>query len=472
MTIRFGTDGWRAIIAEDYTFANVRACAEALARNLAGQETRGVVVGFDTRFASDRFAAAVAEVLAAHDFHVWLCDCATPTPAVSYNVVRLSAAGGVVITASHNPAAWNGFKVKSALGGSDPPESVTRLEQHLDMVMNESGNVPAVPLDRALEEGTVEKIDAVGPYLDRLKELVDMQGILSSRSRVVVDSMFGAAGGLMPRLFAGNEARIVEMNGRVNPAFPGMGRPEPVGSNLSRLMSTVPELGADVGLAFDGDADRLGVVDENGKYLTTLEVFSLLAHHLLGRRKIKAPVSCTITMSAMVDKLGAHYGVPVHRTAVGFKYVGPKMLKSQSVLGGEESGGYALRGHVPERDGMLSGLLFIDAMVTSGKKPSELLAELHELVGPHAFDRLDLEFPEAEREAIRNRMAEMEPDSIAGIRVEEIDRIDGVRIVLEDGWWVVVRLSGTEPLIRLYAEGKDSTMVKSLLADLRNQLAV
>jgi len=469
VAIKFGTDGWRAIIAEDFTFANVRICAEALARELTAG---GVVVGYDTRFASDRFAAAVAEVLAAHDIHVWLCDGATPTPAVSYNVARLSAGGGVVITASHNPASWNGFKVKSADGGSDTPESVARLERNIDAILSDGTDVHYPSLDEAKASGTVELLDATTPYLEQLSRLVPLEPIVSSDLLVMVDAMYGAGGGLAPRFLGGGSLRLVEINGRPNPAFPGIGQPEPVGANLGRLTSGVPEIGADVGLALDGDADRLGVVDENGQYLTTVEVFSLLAHHLLARKGIRGPISCTLTMTGMVDKLGAKYGVPIHRTAVGFKYVGPKMLETDSILGGEESGGYALRGHVPERDGMLSALLFLDAMVASGKKPSELLAELHDEVGPHAFDRLDLEFPESQRKTVVATLDEVEPTELAGLAVEAIDRTDGVRFALAGGWWAMVRLSGTEPLLRIYAEGETLETARSLIAGLRKLLNV
>ena len=474
VAIRFGTDGWRAIIGDDFTFANVRVCAEALARDLSatGASGRGVVVGYDTRFGSDRFAAAVAEVLAAHDVHVWLCDRAAPTPAISYNVVRLSAGAGVVITASHNPASWNGFKVKSSQGGSSPPEDVARLEEQIVAVLADKADVPRVVLDKATSDGIVEPFDPNGPYLEQLGRLVDLGPILSADLLVVTDAMYGAGGGLMPRLFAGSAVRVVEINGRANPAFPGIAQPEPVAANLGRLTRAVPEIGAAIGLALDGDADRLGVVDEAGRYMTTLEVFSLLAHHLLGRRGIRAPICCTITMSAMVDKLGALYGVPVHRTSVGFKYVGPKMLETGSILGGEESGGYALRGHVPERDGMLSALLFMDAMVASGKKPSELLAELHDAVGPHTFNRLDLEFPESKREDISAGIASVEPAELAGLAVETIDRRDGVRFVLAGGWWAVARLSGTEPLVRLYAEAENTRQLEALLQALRELLKV
>ncbi|MBM3956934.1 MAG: phosphoglucomutase/phosphomannomutase family protein, partial [Gemmatimonadetes bacterium] len=277
MAIRFGTDGWRAIIGEDFTFANVRVCAEALARDLSqtGAAAAGVVVGYDTRFGSDRFASATAEVLAAHNVHVWLCERAAPTPAVSHAVVRLSAGGGVVITASHNPAAWNGFKVKTAMGSSSPPEHVARLEERIAAVLKEGAEVSRLPLHAARQAGTVETFDPTGPYLEQLGRLVDRERLRSANLLVVADAMHGAGGGLVPRLFAGSRVRVVELNGRANPAFPGMDQPEPVAANLRRLMSTVPEVGAPVGLALDGDADRLGVVDENGRYLTTLEVFSL-----------------------------------------------------------------------------------------------------------------------------------------------------------------------------------------------------
>jgi phosphomannomutase len=284
--------------------------------------------------------------------------------------------------------------------------------------------------------------------------------------------MHGSGAGIIGKVLKGGAIEIIEIRRERNPAFPGMAQPEPVEHNLKPLMDKVREVGADVGIATDGDADRVGIVDETGRYQSTLEVFSLLGHHLLGRRGEKGGIACTITMSNMVDKICAKYGQPVFRTAVGFKFVGPAMTDNNCVMGGEESGGYAFRGHIPERDGALSGLLYLEAMVMSGKKPSELLAELHALTGPHTFKRIDAKFDDAKRAAIGQAIKSAEPKSLGGLKVASVDRRDGVRFELEGGSWAVARLSGTEPLARIYAETHDDKTREAVLADLKKTLGI
>ena len=311
-----------------------------------------------------------------------------PTPAGSLAVTDLNAGAGAIITASHNPAEWNGFKVKSSAGGSAPPEMVDAIEDHLARILSAGQRAPSGDTP-----GAITEFDPISPYVDRLAELVDADALRSAGLKVVVDAMHGAGAGVLPRVLAGGSTEVVEIRAEPNPAFPGMGQPEPVGSNLTQLAHAIREHGADVGLALDGDADRLGVVDENGVYLSTLEVFSLIADHLMGRKRSRSGgVACTITMSSMVDRLGEKYGAPIYRTPVGFKYVGPAMVDNGCAVGGEESGGYAFRGHIPERDGPLSGLMFLEAIVQTGKTPSHLLGELQEIAGPHMFRRIDLEF--------------------------------------------------------------------------------
>ena len=265
---------------------------------------------------------------------------------------------------------------------------------------------------------------------------------------------------------------MTEIRSDPNPNFPGMEQPEPIAQNLIPLSKAVRETGAAVGIALDGDADRVGIVDENGDYFTTLQVFSLLTDHFMGRRKQKDGVACTITMSSMVDKLSSHYGAPVYRTPVGFKFVGPTMIENGCSMGGEESGGYAFKGHVPERDGALSGLLFLQAMVMSGKKPTELLRDLHELVGPHTFRRIDVSYDESQRVSLAEKVTSASPDSLGGLAVDSDDRRDGVHFKLAGGSWAVVRMSGTEPLVRIYAETPDSATLEAVLADLRSTLSV
>lgn len=467
ISIRFGTDGWRAVIAEDYTYDNVRACAQGVASYLKsiGQAERGVVVGFDTRFSSDRFGAVVAQVIAANHIPVKLFTQPAPTPACSYGVVSENAAAGVMITASHNPGEWNGFKVKSPAGGSAPPEMVEQIEARVAAVLSGEESLPP-------SGGSYENIEIVPMFVDQLKRVVDVNPIKDSRFKVIVDSMHGSGSGIIKRLLEGGNVDVTEIRGETNPAFPGMDQPEPVEHNLQPLIDAVKESGADIGIATDGDADRVGIVDENGRYQSTLEVFSLLGHHLLGRRNETGGIACTITMSNMVDAICKEFGQPVFRTSVGFKYVGPAMTDNDCVMGGEESGGYAFRGHIPERDGALSGLLYLQAMVMSGKKPSQLLAELHELTGPHTFRRIDAQFDDARRESIGEALKTAEPGALGGLKVESADRRDGVRFELEGGSWAVARLSGTEPLARIYSEAHSDDERDAILSDLQKLLGI
>jgi len=466
--IKFGTDGWRAIVAEDFTFANVRACAEAVARNLiaSGRSRSGLVVGFDTRYGSARFAKAVADVVNGYGIATHTFDVPAPTPACSFAVVDHEAANGVMITASHNPPEWNGFKVKSSAGGSATPEEVANIELHLADVLD--GKSSHAGTDVA--QGQV--FDVIAPYIEQLHRVIDAAPIKSQPLKVVVDAMHGSGTGIIPKMLEGGAIKVTEIRSDHNPNFPGMNQPEPIEHNLIPLSEAVRELGADIGIALDGDADRVGIVDENGKYLTTLEVFSLLTDHFMGRRKETGGVACTITMSSMVDKLSAIYDAPVYRTPVGFKYVGPTMIDNDCSMGGEESGGYAFKGHVPERDGSLSGLLFLEAMVMSGKKPSELLADLHTLVGPHTFRRIDVYYEESQRVKLAKAVSEASPNTLGGLVLESDDRRDGVRFNLAGGSWAVVRMSGTEPLVRIYAETPDEATLEGVLSDLRSVLGV
>lgn len=466
--IRFGTDGWRAIIGDDYTFENVRACAAAVAMDLqaTGRARHGVAVGYDTRFQSENFANAAAEVVASFGIPVRLSDRPLPTPALSYAVTILNAACGIMITASHNPPEWNGFKVKSEAGGSAPPEQVERIEAHLPSALG--ARTPT----NSERGASIETVDMVAPYLEQLTSLVDIERIKSAGIRVAVDSMHGSGAGIVASLLAGGQTQVTEIRSEINPAFPGMKQPEPVEDNLQPLISLINESSFDVGVATDGDADRLGVVAENGSYVTTLEAFSMLFHHLKSRRNFGGGAACTITMSSMMDRLAEHHSTELFRTPVGFKFVGPAMLDNACALGGEESGGYAFAGHVPERDGPLSALFFLESMAMSGKTPSELLAEIHKITGTHTFRRIDIEFTPDQRDRIANAMGDETPSSLGGLKVLREDRRDGVRLDLQKGAWAVVRMSGTEPLVRIYAEASDVQTRDAVLAEYREFLGV
>ena len=463
--IKFGTDGWRGIIARDFTFDNVRVCAQGVADYLkqAGLDKRGLVIGYDTRFASEDFAAAAAEVIAGNGIKAYLGDKATPTPVISFGVTAKKAGGAIIITASHNPSIWNGFKYKDEHGTSAPEEVTAQIEKFIARAPA-TGKVRRLPLDEALAQGLVEYIYLDPVYLDRINRLVDLKEIRQSSLKVVVDSMYGAGAGYLKKMLAGGTIKLIEINGERNPLFPGMVQPEPIAVNLKKLSAKVKGQKADVGLATDGDADRLGVIDERGTFLTQLQVFALLALYLLEVRGERGPIVKTVTTTSMLYRLGELFDVPVYETKVGFKYIAPIMLAEKALIGGEESGGYGFRGHVAERDGILASLYFIDLMVKTGKTPSELIEYLYSKVGPHHYQRLDVTFPEKKRQAIIDRIRQNSPQSIEGVKVGRVDTTDGFRYILADNSWLLVRFSGTEPLLRLYAESDSPERAEKLLA--------
>ncbi|MBI2917025.1 MAG: phosphoglucomutase/phosphomannomutase family protein [Chloroflexi bacterium] len=469
--IKFGTEGWRGIIAEDFTFDNVRACSEGLACYMeeAGLASRGLVIGYDTRFASEHFAAAVAEVAAGHGIRSYLGVKPLPTPLLSFAVKRWGAGAAVIITASHNPAPWNGFKIKTGDGVSASPEIIGRIEGLIERVQHR-GRVARMPLDSARADGLVSDLDPEPQYFEQVGKLVDLAALRRAGLKVVVDSMYATASGYLRRLLEGGSTSVVEIHAERNPIFPGMRNPEPIDINLGELCRTVVEAGGSVGVATDGDADRLGVVDENGRYVTTLQVLPLLALYLLEVRGERGAIVRSHTTSNMLARLGERFGVPVFETPVGFKYVGNRMLEVDALLGGEESGGYAFRGHVPERDGILSALYFLDLLVRRSQTPSQCLDYLYSLVGPHHYQRSDFTFPAEQRDQIWERMQEAAPDLVDGTPVAQRHVNDGYRFVLADGSWLMVRFSGTEPLVRIYAES--STPVRAAqLVDAGRRLA-
>jgi phosphomannomutase len=461
--IRFGTDGWRGVIAQDFTFDNVRACAQAVADYLkdAGLDGRGLVVGYDNRFASEDFAATASEVLAGNGIKAFLCSRATPTPVVSHGVVAGHRGGAIIITASHNPALWNGFKFKSELGASAPPQVTSGLEKRIAEVIA-GGGIKHLPLAQAQNQGLVEMVDLAPAYLDHIARLLDVSQIRQAGLKVALDSMYGVGAGYIDSILGGGPTRIIEIHKERNPLFPGL-QPEPIAPNLSGLAATIRETGSDVGLATDGDADRLGVMDEEGNFLTPLQVFALLALYLLEVRGERGPLVKTITSSTMLYRLGELFSVPVHETPIGFKYVAPAMMSLNALMGGEESGGYGFRDHVPERDGILAGIYLLDLMVSLGKKPSELVEYLYSRVGPHYYHRLDVEIPQEQHQKVIDRIAHHTPAHLVGTPVARLDTQDGFRFILDDGSWLLIRFSGTEPLARIYAESHSPEQVEKLL---------
>jgi phosphomannomutase len=463
--IKFGTDGWRGKIAEDYTFDNVRRCAQGFAEYLKSisspeQLKRGVVIGGDRRFNSEHFAAAAAEVLAANGIPVHFCGGGVPTPVISFSVKARNALGAINITASHNPPTDNGFKVRDENGGAIDPEGLKKIEQ---LIPADLGGVKRIKFDDAVSAGTIMTFNADDQYTEQIKKLVDLEPIKAAGFKVLVDPMWGNGAGWFTRLLGGGKTQIIEIHRERNPIFPEMSRPEPIPPNVDAGLKKGKELGADVVLITDGDADRCGLGDENGEFIDQLRVYALLALYLLEVRGERGAIVKTLSTTSMLEALGRLYNVPVYETGVGFKYVAPKMLETNAMIGGEESGGYAFRGHVPERDGILANLYFLDFMVRTGLKPSQLLQKLFAKVGEHYYGRIDSVVEPQQKEGILAKLKAHAPKQIAGIDVVQTITTDGFKFMLKDGSWLLVRFSGTEPLIRYYAEAATKANVEALL---------
>ena len=462
-TIHFGTDGWRGRIAEDYTFANIRRCAQGFANYLLNKGARGewVVVGYDQRFASENFAASVAEVLAANEFKVYLTDKATPTPVISYSVINKKAVGAVNITASHNPATDNGFKVRDEHGGAIDPAGLSEIEARIP---ESDTQAKRISIDDGLAQGKIVKFDPNPAYLDQIKRLIDVQPIKDAGLHILVEPMWGNGIGWFPHLLLGGRTTVEEIHNVRNPIFPEMKRPEPIPPNVDVGLNETVRRRADVLIITDGDADRLGIGDESGQFIDQLRVIALLGYYFLEVRQERGPIVKTLSTTNMLLKLGKLYNVPVYETGVGFKYVAPKMLETNAMLGGEESGGYAFRNHVPERDGILAGLYLLDMMVRLGQKPSELITTLFKKVGAHYYDRIDTPFT-GDRKTREQSILDSKPLMIGGEKVTSLDTTDGFKFNLEDGGWMLIRFSGTEPIMRVYCETTHQDRVKAILDD-------
>ncbi|PJF47675.1 MAG: phosphoglucomutase/phosphomannomutase family protein [Chloroflexi bacterium] len=466
--IKFGTDGWRGRIADDYTFANVRRCAEGYARYIlttpkaAESSQPSVVIGYDRRFQSENFAAAAAEVLAGHGLKVWLTDGATPTPVIAFAVSAKRAIGAINITASHNPPQDNGFKVRNHTGGAIAPDGLAQIEAAIPA---SDAEVKRLDFDKALSQGLIERFDPSVEYIANLERLVDLRAIANAGLKVLVDPMWGNGAGWLPRLIGGAKTEVVEIHSARNPIFPEMTRPEPIPPNVNVALARTKEIGANCCCITDGDADRCGFGDECGGFINQLRAYALLALYLLEIRGERGAIVKTLSTTSMLNKLGERYGVPVYETGVGFKYVAPKMTETNAMIGGEESGGYAFRGNVPERDGILANLYFLDLQVRTGKTPTQLIDWLFEKVGPHYYDRVDSLIDLQQREAIQARLRAAQPATIAGLKVVGKDMTDGYKFLFEDGGWLLIRMSGTEPLMRVYCETREASLVEPVLQD-------
>lgn len=463
--IKFGTDGWRGKIAEDFTFNNVRRCTQGFADYLKSvyqpdKLLRGVVVGGDRRFHSENFASAAAEVLAGNGIPVHFCGGGVPTPVISFSVKARNAIAAINITASHNPPTDNGFKVRDENGGAIDPDGLLKIEV---LIPKDVSTIKRIKFDEGIASGRIKRFNADEDYIKQIKKLVDLEPIKQAGFKVLVDPMWGNGAGWFTRLLSGGKTQIIEIHSDRNPIFPEMNRPEPIPPNIDAGLAKAKELKADVVVITDGDADRCGFADENGEFIDQLRVYALLAMYYLDVRKERGAIVKTLSTTSMLEALGKLYNVPVYETGVGFKYVAPKMMETDAMIGGEESGGYAFRGHVPERDGILAGLFFLDFMVKTKLKPSQLLAKLFEKVGPHYYDRIDTIIDANQKEAILKNLKNHLPKKIGNWEVLNVNQTDGFKFILRDGGWLLIRFSGTEPLVRIYSEASSKDQVSVIL---------
>jgi phosphomannomutase len=459
--VKFGTDGWRAVIAEDFTFSNVERVAQATAdfwtANPAPGSERRVIVGYDRRFLSEQFAQTAAEVFAGNGFEVVLTSTPTPTPSVSFAVTRRNAVGGVMLTASHNPPRFNGFKIKSHLGASAESDICQAIERLLDRKPVES-----MPLTEGIKTKRVIIKDLRSAHFAALKKLVDFSLVARSRLRFAHDALFGVGAGCFDEILAGTTCKVTTLNGKYDPLFGGI-NPEPVEKNYARSAAFLKKNPHDICLVTDGDADRVGAMDGHGNYLSTHQLICLLLRHLFINRNQKGRVVKALTTTSMVDKMCAAYGLEMVETAVGFKYIAAEMIKGGVLLGAEESGGIGFPGHIPERDGILAGLMLLEMLATEKISVNKLAYKLEKEFGPHCYDRNDIHFPLEKREPLMQALQNDPPAKLARSPLAQVKAYDGVKFIAQDSSWLMLRGSGTEPILRIYAEAPTKTAARRLL---------
>lgn len=465
MTIKFGTDGWRAVISETFTFGNLRLVAQAIADYVLEEngDNPSIVIGFDTRFLSDRYAAEVARVMAANGITAWLARADTPTPAVSYAIVNKQATAGVMITASHNAPRYNGLKLKASYGGSASPKHNKRVEQLLERNLSEAHGPNLMDLEQAIRQDKVIKFDPSWAYYEHLSTLVDLDIISNGELRVVADGMFGSGRGAIGEVLTRGRTRVHNIRHEMNPGFGGI-HPEPIAKHLGLLMSTIQSGHWQIGLATDGDADRLGAVDGRGAFVDPHRIFGLVLRYLLQKRGWQGKVVRTVSTTRMVDRIAQAHDLPLIETPVGFNHIADLMIANGVVMGGEESGGMSIKGHIPEGDGVLMGLLLLEVMAEAKQPLHVLVEDLLAEYGPAQYARTDMKLtkPVAKSQMVDMLLAAA-PAQIEGVAIEDIQTTDGVKYYLNDGSWLLIRPSGTEPVLRVYAEAPSDERVGALL---------
>ena len=475
MPIHFGTDGWRAVISDSFTFANLRMVAQAIADSVASAhwDKRGnggpapdpkkIVVGFDTRFLSDRYAGEVSRVLAANGFTVHLTQSDAPTPAISYAVKNLNAIAGLVLTASHNAPRYNGIKLKASYGGSALPEQCRRVEIYINDNEERARGPNLMDFSKARELGLINKFNPLPAYYNHLRTLIDSDLIADNPQNLVVDSMFGSGRSAIKGFLQGTGCEVAEIRNKMNPGFDGV-HPEPIGANLGALASAISTGMGEFGLATDGDGDRIGAMDGRGNFVDPHKIMALALKHLVETRGMSGAVVRTVSTTRMIDRLAKRYGLKLYETPVGFNHIADYMMSEDVLIGGEESGGISFKGNIPEGDGVLMGLLVVE-MVAAAKKPlHKMVDDLLEDVGPAFYERTDLRLKRpVEKSRMTERLSKQAPAEIGGEKVVEVSAMDGAKYIMADDSWLLIRPSGTEPVLRVYAEGRSKEMVRALL---------
>ena len=460
MQIKFGTDGWRGVIARDFTFENLSLAAQATMDylNRAGLGDKGLLIGYDRRFLSRDFARRVAEIAAGNGIKARLTEEYVPTPALSWAVRETGAGAGVMITASHNPPEYNGFKIKEAFGGSALPATTKILEEIISFNAENGRRVVAIPYSEALDKGLIELFDPAEGYFHQISRYVDLDLIAKAGIAVVVDPMYGAGAGFIPRLLPSAD----EIHNIENPAFGGLA-PEPIAQNLQEMSALIKSGKYRVGLALDGDADRIGAIDENGDFFSSHNIFTIILRHLIEYKKMSGTVVKTVSTTRMINLLAEKFDLELLETPIGFKHICELMLERDVLMGGEESGGLGVKGHMPERDGILLGLLLLEAMAVSGKGLRQMLDETMDEIGHFHYSRIDRRIENDVKEQLVDKLRSQPPAVIDGRAVAATNFSDGFKFIFENGDWLLIRPSGTEPVLRLYCEATSEDQVDRFL---------
>jgi phosphomannomutase len=475
MTISFGTDGWRAVISDTFTFSNLRLVTQAIADAVATEswlngaanglqpDPKKMVVGFDTRFLSDRFANDVARVLAGNGFTVLLSQADAPTPAISFAVKHFNAVAGIMITASHNAPRYNGIKLKAAFAGSALPEQCRKVEVFLNDNEAQARGPNLMDFQQARSLNLIQKINPIPQYYEHLTKLIDFDVISDNPQRIVVDSMYGSGRGVIRSILQGSGTEVTEIRGEMNPGFGGV-HPEPIAKYLGALAGAISTGFGSFGLATDGDADRIGAMDERGNFVDPHKIMALALKYLVEKKKLTGSVVKTVSTTRMIDRLAKNYGLTVYETPVGFNHIADYMLKEDVLIGGEESGGISFKGHIPEGDGVAMGLLLLEIVASSGLTLFELVENLLAEVGPAEYERKDLrlKLPVSKQKMVE-KLTKEAPSSIGGETLLSVSTLDGVKYLFEDDSWLLIRPSGTEPVLRVYSEGRSKEMVKAMI---------